>query len=141
MTCSDGADWSTIPFYAVGETTARALRALSQDLPRHLVPGPELILGASESGTSETLAHFIVDEYRRREDHGSLLELVGDKNKDTLRVILAEASIGTQQLQVYGTGPSASFAAHLARTVAEIPAGQLALTLAPVCPDACPQAM
>ncbi|KZV87204.1 tetrapyrrole biosynthesis, uroporphyrinogen III synthase [Exidia glandulosa HHB12029] len=117
----EGAAWSSVPFYAVGETTSRTLRALSDHLPQHLCPDVDLILGASEAGTSEALAHYIVKEHHRYENGGAVLELVGDKNKDNLRTILAEAGISSERLQVYGTGPSPSFANDLERAVVDIP--------------------
>ncbi|KZV91277.1 tetrapyrrole biosynthesis, uroporphyrinogen III synthase [Exidia glandulosa HHB12029] len=116
-----GAAWSSVPFYAVGETTSRTLRALSDHLPQHLCPDVDLILGASDGGTSEALAHYIVKEHHRYDNGGAVLELVGDKNKDTLRAILAEAGISSERLQVYGTGPSPSFADDLKRAVVDIP--------------------
>ncbi|EJD34884.1 tetrapyrrole biosynthesis, uroporphyrinogen III synthase [Auricularia subglabra TFB-10046 SS5] len=120
---ADASGWSCTPFYAVGDSTARALTALATVLPRPLAPNTSLILGAAESGTGEALAHYIVDEYRRRNDPHGLLELVGDKNKDTLPSILRAAGISSQRLQVYGTGPSRTFERDLAHTVLRIPEG------------------
>ena len=53
--------WSTAPFYAVGATTASALRAIADAHPAS-PHAPRDVRGAAEAGTSERLARFIVED-------------------------------------------------------------------------------
>ncbi|KAH8093076.1 tetrapyrrole biosynthesis uroporphyrinogen III synthase [Cristinia sonorae] len=114
---SRDADWSTTPFYVVGEATASSL----SDLPPHPRLTPRIIRGASEGGTSEKLAHFILkdlDLEGRSRDHDdvgkpTLLYLTGDKNRDTLPGILSEGGVELESLQVYGTVGSSRFGRDL----------------------------
>ncbi|PVF99307.1 tetrapyrrole biosynthesis, uroporphyrinogen III synthase [Serendipita vermifera] len=107
--------WSSIPFFVVGNATARPFRA---NLLSKLLPAAEFILGAQESGTGEALAKFIVSYFERSNtavttseteyNHGSvsktsLLYLVGDKNKETIPDALEAAGLSFQKLQVYET--------------------------------------
>lgn len=87
-------DWRAMRFYAVGPTTAAALRA-------QLLHPPQDIRG-TESGTAEQLARFIVQNSTREE---RLLYLTGDKNRETLSRIVGEGlDKGVlRELRVYAT--------------------------------------
>jgi len=113
-------NWSSIPFYVVGGATAKALAAVS-DL---CGPGPNDIRGGSQTGTSERLAHFILDDIPEREGK-KLLYLTGDKNRDTLPKILAEARVTLESLQVYETQGSSTFAKDLKSAIKSTPAGNI----------------
>ena len=114
--------WSAIPFYVVGEATARALLAI-RDLDGRCAdyaPTQGNVRGAGEAGTSEKLAHSIVDDLARAPRDSArtqLLYLTGDKNRDTLPRILADAGVRAVPLQVYETHGSETFAADLAAAV------------------------
>lgn len=112
------ANWETIPFYVVGEATAAALKNLAASLPSYLLPSE--VLGA-ESGTSEKLAHLILEHCEQTQDvakikkkrKAKLLYLTGDKNRDTLAKILVDGNIELDSVQVYKTHNSPTFEASL----------------------------
>lgn len=97
-------DWSTTPFYAVGPSTAAVLTSLAGPAPS---PARAALcpcdVRGSDTGTSETLAHYIVSD---QPGEARLLYLTGDKNRDTLPKIIEEDSSGRISLleeQVYET--------------------------------------
>ncbi|KAM0786173.1 hypothetical protein ACM66B_006980 [Microbotryomycetes sp. NB124-2] len=107
------ADWSDVPFYVVGNPCKDALMCLPNG--QSWKPRPELVLGASESGTGEKLANYIVnrtfEQLQQQQNFGStsrkttkpFLWLVGDKNRDTVPNILERAGFQAERLQVYET--------------------------------------
>ena len=116
-----------IPFYVVGEATAKALAAVSEIYG----PGPctpSDIRGGIQTGTSERLAHFILNDLPEREGN-KLLYLTGDKNRDTLPKILAGRCVALESLQVYETRSSSTFAKDLESVVTSTPAGNFGLRL------------
>lgn len=109
--------WSTMPFYVVGEATARALLAI-RDLDGRCAdyaPTQGNVRGAGSTGTSEKLAQYIVDDLAGAPTR--LLYLTGDKNRDTLPRILEAAGVRPVPLQVYETHGSETFAADLAEAL------------------------
>ncbi|GBE87008.1 tetrapyrrole biosynthesis uroporphyrinogen III synthase [Sparassis crispa] len=120
---SANTDWATVPFYVVGEATAKALEEI-----REAVGGspftPKDIRGRAESGTSERLAHFILDDLSSRTDSGKLLYLTGDKNRDTSPKILKEGGFDLEPLQVYETQGSSNFPADLQKALNSVPTGR-----------------
>ncbi|KAH9951198.1 tetrapyrrole biosynthesis uroporphyrinogen III synthase [Amylocystis lapponica] len=105
-------DWAAVPFYAVGEAASKALadiREVVGDSPF----APREIHGGAESGTSERLAHFIVEHLSGTEGSKRFLYLTGDKNRDTLPRIMSDAGFELESLQVYATQGSSTFAADL----------------------------
>ncbi|KAH7103660.1 tetrapyrrole biosynthesis, uroporphyrinogen III synthase [Auriculariales sp. MPI-PUGE-AT-0066] len=120
---SSSADWSQTPFYVLGDATGQSLRAISVSVSPNLAPNKDLVLG-SESGTSERLAHFIVERSQTHDHRLPILEFVGDKNKDVLRDILKEGSIISERLQLYETRESTTFSDDLDAAVATIPMGR-----------------
>jgi len=75
---------------------------------------PNDICGAYESGTSERLAHFILDDLGKRSAlNPKLLYLTGDKNRDTLPNILGNGGVQVNFLQVYETQPCSNLEASL----------------------------
>jgi len=116
-----------VPFYVVGEATAKALAAVSEIYG----PGPctpSDIRGGTQTGTSERLAHFILNDLPEREGN-KLLYLTGDKNRDTLPKILAGRCVALEPLRVYETRSSSTFAKDLESVVTSTPAGNLGLRL------------
>jgi uroporphyrinogen-III synthase len=110
----DLAKWTALPFYVVGKATARALSAIGDvHGSSHLTPLD--IRGGPESGTSERLAYFILEDLRGREStlQAKLLHLTGDKNRDTLPRVLTEGGVQLDCLQVYETQGSSTFATDL----------------------------
>jgi uroporphyrinogen-III synthase len=97
-------DWNKLPFYVVGPATASALLVLQSP---H-VPKSTLILG-QDSGNAERLARYIVAMHSK--EAYPLLYLVGDKRRATLADILAGNQIAVQEIEVYRTQPSPTFAA------------------------------
>jgi len=97
--------WSSVPFYAVGPSTASALAQVRQTYGQTRYT-PEVIRGQS-SGTGERLAQFIRDQPEGRPN--KLLYLTGDKNKDTVPSILGEVGIELLSLKVYETQGSRTF--------------------------------
>lgn len=114
--------WSAIPFYVVGEATARALLAI-RDIDGQCaayIPTAAYVRGAGATGTSEKLAQYVVDDLTgvpRGDAHTRLLYLTGDKNRDTLPRILEAAGVRAAPLQVYQTHGSETFAADLAEAL------------------------
>ncbi|KIJ34923.1 hypothetical protein M422DRAFT_181486 [Sphaerobolus stellatus SS14] len=98
---SEVGDWSQIPFYVVGEATARPLRQMTRSHPTKF--SESLILGAAQTGKAESLAQFILDDLPARRRGKKLLYLTGDKNRDTFHRILTENGVNIQSLMVYGT--------------------------------------
>ncbi|KAL6308770.1 tetrapyrrole biosynthesis uroporphyrinogen III synthase [Sparassis latifolia] len=120
---SANTDWATVPFYVVGEATAKALEEIREvvgDSPFT----PKDIRGRAESGTSERLAHFILDDLSSTTDSGKLLYLTGDKNRDTLPTILKEGGFDLEPLQVYETQGSSKFPADLQKALNSVPTGR-----------------
>ncbi|KAH9942853.1 tetrapyrrole biosynthesis, uroporphyrinogen III synthase [Amylocystis lapponica] len=116
-------DWAAVPFYAVGEVTAKALadiREVVGDSPF----APREIHGGAESGTSERLAHFIVEHLSGTEGSKRFLYLTGDKNRDTLPRIMSDAGFELESLQVYATQGSSTFAADLQKALDAAPQGE-----------------
>ena len=108
----------------VGKATARALGAI-RDLCGDTELTPTDIRGASESGTGERLAHFILDELGKREMlNPKLLYLTGDKNRDTLPNILRNGGVEMDFLPVYETQPCSNFAANLQTVVSTSDTGE-----------------
>jgi len=112
------ADWSSIPFYVVGETTAASLAKIKSDYDTPLTPVD--IRGAAGSGTGERLAHFILNDLHPAlpPDKGprsslKLLYLTGDKSRDTLPTILEGSGVSLQHLQVYATRGAQTFGEDL----------------------------
>ena len=118
-------DWTSVPFYVIGEATASAAAELRSTLPSHLVPGD--IRGQAQSGTAEQLARFILSDLSVRRDGSTprkLLYLTGDKNRDTLPNILTSEGIVLDTLQVYATQSSSSFRCDLRSALEKAPAGK-----------------
>ncbi|KAI6009784.1 tetrapyrrole biosynthesis, uroporphyrinogen III synthase [Pisolithus microcarpus] len=102
--------WGSIPFYVVGEVTAEAARELGKRLPHGL--GPTDVRGRSEAGSAEQLARFILEDGDVSESK-KMLYLTGDKNRDTMSRILNQGGVGLEELQVYETRGSSTFAHDL----------------------------
>lgn len=115
------AAWFSLPFYVVGEATAGALRKFHEESSRTYL-APLDIRGASDSGTSERLAQFIVEELQTQGEK-KLLYLTGDKNRDTLPKLLINGGIQLVSLQVYQTQGSSTFATDLKNTISSTSAG------------------
>ncbi|KEP50390.1 uroporphyrinogen-III synthase [Rhizoctonia solani 123E] len=108
--------WTSKPFYVVGPKTERQLLNL---VSSKYTPGPELVLGAKESGTGELLAKFICVDYPTRPSHDlPLLYLTGDKNAGGVGKGL-EGNIGFKMVQVYATSASTTFEEDFERGVRE----------------------
>lgn len=117
------AEWPAVPFYAVGEATGRALSDIGETLG-HSPYTPRDIRGRSETGTSEKLAHFILEDLSPATGSRKLLYLTGDKNRDTLPKILRDGGFELQSLQVYETRGSSDFPHDLSEVVGTAPAGK-----------------
>ncbi|KAI6026985.1 tetrapyrrole biosynthesis, uroporphyrinogen III synthase [Pisolithus marmoratus] len=106
----DKTSWASIPFYVIGEVTAGAARELGKRLQRRLCP--EDVRGGSEAGSAEQLARIILED---GDVSGSkkMLYLTGDKNRDTMSKMLTEGGVGLEELQVYETRGSSTFAQDL----------------------------
>ncbi|GJE95575.1 tetrapyrrole biosynthesis uroporphyrinogen III synthase [Phanerochaete sordida] len=114
------ADWTTVPFYAVGEATATALRDIREATGGSPL-APKDVRGGAESGTSEKLAHFILQDLPPSDSPRRLLYLTGDKNRDVLPGILRDGGVELQSLQVYATQGSSQFASDLEKAMASVP--------------------
>ncbi|KAI6011215.1 hypothetical protein PISMIDRAFT_30489 [Pisolithus microcarpus 441] len=103
--CGDEGKMSrgSIPFYV-------AAHELGKRLPRGL--GPTDVRGGSEVGSAEQLARFILEDGDVPEP-GKILYLTGGKNRDTMSKILNQGSVGLEELQVYETRGSSTFAHDL----------------------------
>jgi len=118
-------DWTSVPFYAIGEATVSAAAELRAALPPRLLPGDTR--GHAQSGTAEQLAHFILSDLSIPTDGSTvrrLLYLAGDKNRDTLPNILTSAGIILDVLQVYATHGSPSFPRDLKNAIENVQAGK-----------------
>ncbi|EMD32831.1 hypothetical protein CERSUDRAFT_143432 [Gelatoporia subvermispora B] len=105
-------NWSTVSFYVVGEATAKALSDIVEAFPSSPY-APRDVRGAAESGTSDRLANFILEDLKDTSGSRQLLYLTGDKNRDTLPKILAGGGFTLESLQVYETQGSSTFAEDL----------------------------
>jgi uroporphyrinogen-III synthase len=114
------ADWSALPFYAVGNATAKSLRSM-RDFFGDTVLVPKDVRGGSESGRGDRLARFILDNLPRTGSK-KLLYLTGDKNKDTIPRILIDGGLELDSLKVYETHGSPNFLKDLG-TVVNSPPG------------------
>ena len=114
--------WSMVPFYVVGEATATALRNINQAFPNSPFV-PMDIRGAAETGTSERLAHFIIDDLGNINGNRTLFYLTGDKNRDTLPKILQRGGFELSSLQVYETHGSSAFPYDLKEAIDANPSG------------------
>ncbi|KAI5480000.1 uroporphyrinogen-III synthase [Pseudohyphozyma bogoriensis] len=106
-----GGGWDAVPFFVVGKGTRDAL--LKGDGRRNRI-AEDKVLGAEETGTGDKLARFIVQHFALTAGSSTttalpLLYLVGDKNKDTIEVVLRSAGIGVERLQVYETTKTTEF--------------------------------
>ncbi|KAI5991246.1 tetrapyrrole biosynthesis, uroporphyrinogen III synthase [Pisolithus albus] len=106
----DKTSWGSIPFYVVGEVSAEAARELGKRLPRGL--GPTDVRGGPEAGSAEQLARLILEDGDAPESK-NMLYLTGDKNRDTMSRILNQGGVGLEELQVYETRGSLTFAHDL----------------------------
>ncbi|KAF8591716.1 tetrapyrrole biosynthesis, uroporphyrinogen III synthase [Ramaria rubella] len=111
-------DWSNTPFYVIGESTARTLKQITALHPTKFTEA--LILGASQTGKSETLAQFVLDDLPSRQTTGKLLYLTGDKNRDTFFKIMSENGVALECLMVYETKSASDLAERVALVVQEI---------------------
>ncbi|OCH84534.1 tetrapyrrole biosynthesis uroporphyrinogen III synthase [Obba rivulosa] len=117
-----GVSWSTVPFYVVGEATAKVLSEIYDAFPGSPYT-PRDIRGAAESGTSERLAKFILEDLKDASGSKKLLYLTGDKNRDTLPNILAGGGFSLESLQVYESQGSSRFAEDLRQVLTSKPSG------------------
>lgn len=115
------ADWRTIPFYVVGQKTARVLSG-DGSVPLDSKYRPRILLGAQESGTGAKLAEFILSDYAGRNSAVPtlgkssdpawlpLLYLTGDKTTGSLMNTLErDKRIHAITHQVYRTWPRTDF--------------------------------
>lgn len=116
-------DWSKTPFYVVGESTRRALMQMTTLQPSKF--SESLILGATQTGSSESLAQFILHNLPPRRIGEKLLYLTGDKNKDTFRLILTENGVEIEELMVYETKAASDLGKRIARIAKEIANGAI----------------
>lgn len=116
------ADWAKVPFYVVGDATARVLADIRETVGSYPY-APRDIRGAADSGTSEKLARFILRDLRDAAGK-TLLYLTGDKNRDTLPSVLDGGGVRLDSLQVYATRGSGSFAGDLRRVFESVPSGE-----------------
>jgi uroporphyrinogen-III synthase len=82
-----------------------------------------LILGAAQSGNSESLAHFILSDLPPRGAEGKLLYLTGDKNRDNFRQIMLENNIAVESFMVYETAARGDLEEVVTRTAQGIKQG------------------
>lgn len=114
-------DWSTTPFYVVGQKTARVLSG-DDTILLDSKYRPRILLGAKESGTGAKLAEFILLDYAGRNSAVSapekssdpawlpLLYLTGDKTTGSLMNTLErDKRIHAITHQVYRTWPRTEF--------------------------------
>ncbi|KAI0070877.1 tetrapyrrole biosynthesis uroporphyrinogen III synthase [Panus rudis PR-1116 ss-1] len=114
-----GIDWTKIAFYVVGQATHTALANLSQ-LSHGSPLAPKKILGGSETGNAEKLAHYIL-HHHDRSSFSKFLYLTGDKNRDTLPSILGGGGFELLPVQVYATKGSTSFKDDFHRALDTLP--------------------
>jgi uroporphyrinogen-III synthase len=84
-----------------------------------------LILGATQAGSSESLAQFVLDDLPLRRIGGKLLYLTGDKNRDTFRRTMAENSVGMDELMVYETRAANDLGERISSIAKEIANGAI----------------
>jgi len=113
----ESSSWTSTPFYVVGNTTATALGEIHSRYPNS--PFAPIDIRGQSSGTSEQLAHFILDDMQQTS--AKLLYLTGDKNRDTLSKILEEGQVELEPLKVYETRGSSSFTQDLQDALASLP--------------------
>ena len=106
--------WRDTPCYVVGPTTAALLQAIEGD------HAPRTVSGTEQSGTSETLAAFIVQQLEASRPPHPLLYLTGDKRRENLPEILAKASIPVHELVVYETAPLPDFATRFSAALQQL---------------------
>jgi uroporphyrinogen-III synthase len=123
-----GQDWSTVPFYAVGQATAAALKDITTVAGTSLL-APRDIRGGSETGTSEKLAHFILHDLAPLAPNSKLLYLTGDKNRDVLPSMLQNGGMQLRSLQVYKTQGATSFPNDLQNAVHSVPGRKIFFAL------------
>ncbi|KAJ7600762.1 tetrapyrrole biosynthesis, uroporphyrinogen III synthase [Mycena floridula] len=99
--------WNEIPFYVPGSATAAAVRSI--------YPSQDLDIRGEDTGTSENLARFILQDM----GPGNLLYLTGDKNRDILPNILTEGGMQLYSIQVYETRGSRTFGTDLKRAISD----------------------
>ena len=124
-------DWTHTPFYVVGNATAASLSEI-REVAGHTLLAPVDIRGAAESGTSEKLAHFILEDLPAARPT-KLLYLTGDKNRDTMPSILREGGVELQFLQAYATQGSSTFAADLRQALSRVARGGSLFTVQTNC--------
>ncbi|KAI0338559.1 tetrapyrrole biosynthesis uroporphyrinogen III synthase [Trametopsis cervina] len=113
-------DWTKTPFYVVGQATATALAQICENVGDTLLV-PRDIRGGTETGTSEKLAHFILEDFRSNGLPKTLLYLTGDKNRDVLPSILKSGNVQLHTLQVYKTQGASSFPTNLRNIIQHSP--------------------
>ncbi|KAG6830141.1 hypothetical protein H0H92_002005 [Tricholoma furcatifolium] len=106
--------WNSTAFYVVGQATASALAEVRQTHGQTPYT-PEIICGET-SGTGERLAQFILDLHVKPK---RLLYLTGDKNRDTVPLMLGKAGIDLYSLKVYETRGSLTFEQDLIQGVTQ----------------------
>lgn len=116
--------WHDVPFYVVGTGTAESLSTIATH-NRESPHIPHDIRGGVESGTGERLAQFIVQDASRvptdRQGGGHrYLFLTGDKNRETLPLILSAGGISLDSLMVYETRGSSTFSANLSTSLSSV---------------------
>ena len=82
-----------------------------------------LILGATQTGNSESLARFVLGDMASRRTGGKLLYLTGDKNRDTFHRIISENGVIIEELMVYETKAARDLEERIAHTAQEIANG------------------
>ncbi|KAI0318047.1 tetrapyrrole biosynthesis, uroporphyrinogen III synthase [Amylostereum chailletii] len=101
-------DWSQIPFYTVGPSTASILASLSGSPASSTNTRSRLCprdIRGVDSGNAERLARFILEDVASSASQ-SLLYLTGDKNRDTLPNIIhneGHNNVTLREEQVYDT--------------------------------------
>ena len=119
-------NWTRTPFYVVGEATASALNRNATSHPTNF--STSLILGASHSGNSESLAEFVLaDLLSRGSKGGRLLYLTGDKNRVTFQRIMSEGGVEVENLRIYETLAASDLHEQIKCVACEIEKGALHL--------------
>ncbi|KII83671.1 hypothetical protein PLICRDRAFT_119223 [Plicaturopsis crispa FD-325 SS-3] len=119
ISSSLAADWTTVPFYVVGPSTASAVADIGAVYGSPLAP--RIIRGGQETGTSERLAHYILNDISGSDSQARMLYLTGDKNRDTLPTILRDGGVELDALQVYGTQGASAFPTDLKNAIDRMP--------------------
>jgi len=118
MALVDIGNWSHIPFYVVGEATAKTLEKMTVSHPSKF--SKSLIIGARETGKSESLARFIINDLPTRSSGRKLLYFTGDKNRDTFHRILTDSKVDVHGLMVYETVEASDLGDKIAEVVNQI---------------------